>query len=238
MRRGNMATPAKRTLVVNGVDGPLALTVSPRARRLSLRLDAGSGEVRVVVPRAVPEAEVTRFVARHAEWLRRRLAALPPARPFHDGAVLPYLGEDHRIRHDPAHRRPVERRDGVFLVGGQPAHLPRRLTDFLRREARRELTGRAHRLAAAIDRRVAGITVRDTRSRWGSCSAAGRLNFSWRLLLAPEPVLDYVVAHEVAHLAEMNHGARFWALVNRLHTDVPAARAWLKVHGAGLHRHG
>lgn len=225
-------------LVVDGVEGALALTISPRARRLSLRLDASSGEVMVVAPRAVSEAEVLRFVTRHADWLRRRLAALPPARPFVDGETVPYLGRDHRICHDPFHRRPVERRDGAFLVGGQAAHLARRLTDFLRHEARHELTGRAARLAAAIDRRIAGVTVRDTRSRWGSCSPSGRLNFSWRLVLAPESVLDYVVAHEVAHLAEMNHGPRFWALVDRLHADVAASRSWLKTNGAGLHRYG
>ena len=233
-----MVALADRMLVVDGIDAPLSLTVSPRARRLSLRLDSGSGEGRVVAPRAVPEAEIARFVVRHADWLRRRLEALPPARPFVDGGVVPYLGQDHRIRHDPLHRRPVERLDGAFRVGGQAAHLSRRLTDYLRREARREVGDRAHRLAATIGRRVAGITVRDTRSRWGSCSAAGRLNFSWRLVLAPAPVLDYVVAHEVAHLAEMNHGPRFWALVERLHPDVASARTWLRAHGAGLHRYG
>jgi len=233
-----MPHPPARPLLVDGIDAPLELTVSRRAKRLTLRLDSGTGQVRVVVPESVPEAEAARFVARHADWVRRRLAALPPRRPFSHGALVPYLGVRHRICHDPAHRRPVERAHGAFLVGGRPEHLSRRLTDHLRAEARRELSERAHRKAEAIRRRIAGLTVRDTRSRWGSCSARGRLNFSWRLILAPEPVLDYVVAHEVAHLDEMNHGPRFWSLVERLHPDVDGARRWLRANGAGLHRYG
>ena len=233
-----MPLPPARPLLVDGIDAPLALTVSPRAKRLTLRLDSGTGEVRVVVPRSVPDSEVTRFVARNADWVRRRLAALPPHRPFTHGALVPYLGLDHRVCHDPGHRRPVERVHGIFLVGGRIEHLSRRLTDHLKTAARREISDRARRKAEAIRRRVAGVTIRDTRSRWGSCSAAGRLNFSWRLILAPEPVLDYVVAHEVAHLDEMNHGPRFWSLVDRLHPDVDGARRWLRNHGAGLHRYG
>ncbi len=233
-----MPHPPARPLLVDGIDAPLALTVSARAKRLTLRLDSGTGEVRVVVPHSVPEAEIARFVARNADWVRRRLAALPPRRPFTHGALVPYLGLDHRVCHDPSHNRPVERVHGTFLVGGRVEHLSRRLTDHLKAAARRELSERARRKAAAIHRRVAGLTVRDTRSRWGSCSAAGRLNFSWRLILAPEPVLDYVVAHEVAHLNEMNHGPNFWSLVDRLHPDVDGARRWLGANGAGLHRYG
>lgn len=233
-----MPPPSPRPLLVDGLDAPLELAVSPRARRLTLRLDSGSGQVLVVAPRSVAVAEVARFVTRHADWIRRRLAALPPHRPFADGAMVPYLGVEHVVRHDPGRRRPVERADGIFHVGGRAEHLARRLGDHLKAEAGRELSARALDKAAAIGRRVTGVTVRDTRSRWGSCSAAGRLSFSWRLILAPEPVLDYVVAHEVGHLAEMNHGPRFWALVERLHPSVDEARGWLRVHGPALHRYG
>ncbi len=233
-----MPSSPAQPLLIDGIEAPIALTVSKRAKRLTLRLDSGSGEVRVVAPPSVPVAEVTRFVARHADWVHRRLAALPPHNPFVDGGLVPYLGIDHGIRLDPTRRRPVERVDGAFLIGGRPEHLARRLTDHLKAEARREISTRAHDKATAIRRRVAGISIRDTRSRWGSCSGAGRLNFSWRLILAPEPVLDYVVAHEVAHLHEMNHGPRFWSLVERLHPDMDSARRWLKAHGTGLHRYG
>jgi predicted metal-dependent hydrolase len=232
------ADPARRTLAVAGIDAPVEVRVSARARRLTLRVDPADGLVRVVVPRGLRQADVAAFVARHGDWLRARLAALPPPLPFADGATVPYLGVDHVIRHAPAETRTLSRGEGVILVGGAPEHLPRRVADWLKREAKRELTARAHAHAARLDARVASVTIRDTRSRWGSCSAGGRLNFSWRLILAPETVLDYVAAHEVAHLKEMNHGPRFWALVDRLHPDVDRCRAWLKRHGSALHRYG
>ncbi|MGH7048026.1 MAG: M48 family metallopeptidase, partial [Stellaceae bacterium] len=121
---------------------------------------------------------------------------------------------------------------------GDPAHLARRVRDALATLARNELARRARKLAAQIGRKIAGIGVRDTRSRWGSCSSSGNLSFSWRLILAPEPVIDYVVAHEVAHLAEMNHGRRFWRLVEHLMPDHAAPRAWLDRHRAQLLAYG
>jgi predicted metal-dependent hydrolase len=125
------------------------------------------------------------------------------------------------------------------IVPGAPEHLPRRLTDFLKAEARREIAARAAAKAATLGRPIAALTLRDTRSRWGSCSRSGRVAFSWRLILAPEWVLDYVVAHEVAHLAELNHGPRFWtACAGLTDSDVKTARAWLKRHGAELHAYG
>ena len=115
---------------------------------------------------------------------------------------------------------------------------PRRVSDFLVAKARKELALRARKLATRIGREVAQITVRDTRSRWGSCSGRGNLSFSWRLIFAPERVIDYVGAHEVAHLAEMNHGPRFWSLVESLSPDSAIPRAWLKRHRSRLFSYG
>ncbi len=229
---------APRALAVAGLPMPLELRESARARRMTLRVDAGRGLIQVVIPVGVPEAEALRFVGRHDGWLRARLAALPPQLPFTDGAVVPFLGVDHVIRHAPERRGGTRRENGVILVGGQPEHVARRVRDFLMAEAKRELAERARAKAALIGARVAAVTVRDTRSRWGSCSATGRLSFSWRLILTPEPVLDYVVGHEVAHLREMNHSPRFWALCAQLTADVTAPRAWLKTNGARLLRYG
>jgi predicted metal-dependent hydrolase len=117
-------------------------------------------------------------------------------------------------------------------------HLARRVRDYLVAQARSELASRARRLAARIGHNVARVSVRDTKSRWGSCSGRGNLSFSWRLILVPEPVIDYVVAHEVAHLAEMNHGPRFWRLVESLSPDSAAPRAWLKRHRNRLLSYG
>jgi predicted metal-dependent hydrolase len=236
----------RRSLTVVGLDLPLSLRVSTRARRLSLTVDPKTGHVAVVVPPGVPDRDVARFVGRHTDWVRDRLAALPPRLPFADGAVVPYLGVDHMVRHaglqgeaQGAAPGPVWREPGRAIhVTGQPEHLARRLRDFFIAEARRELSARSHAKAVLIGARVAGVTIRDTRSRWGSCSASGRLNFSWRLMLAPEPVVEYVVCHEVAHLRELNHSPRFWAIVARLTDTTPQARTWLKANGARLHRYG
>jgi predicted metal-dependent hydrolase len=152
---------------------------------------------------------------------------------------VPVLGVVHRIRRD--HDRaaaPVRIVDGEILVRGDPAHLARRVRDHLIALAGAEIASRARRLAAQIGRDVARVTLRDTRSRWGSCSARGNLSFSWRLIFAPEPVLDYVVAHEVAHLVEMNHGQRFWKLVADLVPDNAGPRAWLKRHRTRLLSYG
>ncbi|MDB5395130.1 MAG: uncharacterized protein JWM91_2636 [Rhodospirillales bacterium] len=168
------------------------------------------------------------------------MAQLPTARAFADGATIPLLGVPHLIRGDGGRLRGLAARaEGTITIPGTPDHLARRLTDFLKAEAKREIGERAHRKAAQLGRPIAAVTLRDTRSRWGSCSGSGRLAFSWRLIMAPEFVLDYVVAHEVAHLSEMNHGARFWKLCASLtDADPKAARAWLKCHGGALHSYG
>ena len=239
IRRTSAGTPAgPRALAIAGLPVPLELRESARTRRLTLRVDAGRGIIQVVVPTGISEAEVHRFIHRHDGWLRARLEALPPRLPFVDGASVPVLGADHEIRHVPDLRGGTRREDGLLIVGGRAEHLERRVHDHLIAEARRELSERARAKAALIGKRVAAVTVRDTRSRWGSCAANGRLSFSWRLILTPEAVLDYVVAHEVAHLKELNHSARFWTVCAGLTADVKAPRAWLRANGARLLRYG
>jgi len=144
-------------------------------------------------------------------------------------------GEDHLIVR--SENGPVAVDEKVIRVGGRVEHMPRRLLDFLKKEAKREMETRAFEYAAQIGARPRRITVRDTASRWGSCSSTRSLSFSWRLILAPPYVVDYVVAHEVAHLKEMNHGPGFWRLVRGLVGDVKRPQAWLAQHGAALHRY-
>ena len=126
----------------------------------------------------------------------------------------------------------------MIAVHGLPEHAPRRVADFLKREARADLIAAAARHAAALGVAIGRVSIKDTTSRWGSCSASGDLSFSWRLVLAPPYVLDYLAAHEVAHRREMNHGPRYWENVARLFPDYKRAEAWLKAHGATLHRYG
>jgi predicted metal-dependent hydrolase len=218
---------------------PVALRVSPRARRLLLRMDAATRRFDLVLPRGLPPETALRFLNAQRGWIAARLDALPMRVPFVEGAVVPVFGVPHCIRReeDPA-APPVAVIDGEIRVRGGPEHTTRRVRDHLARLAAQQLTARARFQAARIGRKVTRVTVRDTKSRWGSCSASGSLSFSWRLILAPEPVLDYVVAHEVAHLMEMNHSARFWKLVRTLVPDPASQRAWLKRHRSELLSYG
>jgi predicted metal-dependent hydrolase len=221
------------------LDAPISIRVSQRARRIALRINAAERIVELVLPRGVPASHGLRFVRSKRRWITARLKALPPRVPFADGAIVPVLGVPHRIRREIGGSGPsVAIVDGEIRVRGDPSFVARRVRDCLIAIARTELSRRARPLAARIGRRVARISVRDTESRWGSCSERGNLSFSWRLIFAPEPVMDYVVAHEVAHLAEMNHGPRFWRLVESLSPDSAMPRAWLKRHRSRLLSYG
>ena len=242
-RRGTVSAASvedfRRRAVALDIGAPLSIRVHPRARRLLLRVDAASRGVELVLPYGVPAEDGLRFLAAERGWIAARLDALPQPVPFAEGAIVPVLGVPHRIcrETDPA-APPVAIVDGEIRVRGELAHLARRARDHLAQFAGRELSRRARGFAARIGKKVARVTVRDTKSRWGSCSPTGNLSFSWRLILAPEQVIDYVVAHEVAHLAEMNHGPRFWWMVGGLVPDHAAPRAWLRRHRSRLLSYG
>ena len=224
--------------------------INPRARRISLRLDPAAGQVVLVRPKGVSARAATRFAVEHRTWIEDRLTALPPRIRFRDGVNLPYLGVDHVIRHTPEARRGVWRENGVIFVSGREEHMARRVTDWLKAEAKSLLSPRARGMAEALGCKVARISVRDTRSRWGSCSADGKLSFSWRLILAPEAVLTYVAAHEVAHLKYLDHSRAFWRTVSealaayvaedqkREIMEPGSAREWLHRSGTALHAYG
>jgi predicted metal-dependent hydrolase len=213
---------------------------NPRARRLILRIDAASGLPIVTLPARTSLAQAESFLRKHVGWLQRRLGRIPGEVPFADGSVFPLRGVPCRIVHRGG-RGLVRLENGVeplLSVPGAAEHVARRVADWLKREARRDLQHSVALHAEALGKRPARLRIGDARSRWGSCTAKGALTFSWRLVLAPPHVLDYLAAHEVAHLAEMNHGPRFWALVRRLDPHYETARAWLKRHGQGLHAIG
>ena len=217
---------------------PLVYQTNKRARRIILRFDHGEGRIVVVLPRRATLEQGRRFALLNKGWIRDRLDLLPEPVPFRAGRSIPLLGVMHRIRHRPQARGLVWQEDGEIHVAGRPEHLSRRVEDWLRREARREIERRARAKADLIGKRIAAVTIRDPKSRWGSCSPRGQLSFSWRLILAPRHVIDYVVAHEVAHLKELNHGPRFWRLVRTMVADPASPRAWLKRHRAELLSYG
>jgi predicted metal-dependent hydrolase len=212
------------------------------ARRYTLRIDAASGDVVLTMPLRGSLAEAKGFAQKNGGWIAARLRRLPPPAPFIHGAMVPVRGQPHRIMHRPDARGTVwtETADGedLLCVAGGAAHVSRRIGDYLRREARRDLDVASRRYARALGASIARVTVRDTSSRWGSCSATGALSFSWRLILAPPHVLDYLAAHEAAHLVELSHAPRFWRIVQGICPDMDRAKAWLDAHGADLHRYG
>ncbi|MDP4004268.1 M48 family metallopeptidase [Methylobacterium sp. NEAU K] len=220
----------------------IALRRRPTARRITLRVSSATGEVVITLPTRTPVNTAERFATSHAGWIAARLARVPVRVVFEPDASLPLRGEPHRVHLRGTRSGAVRaERDGgepVISVSCDPAHVARRIRDYLTREAKRDLAEAVERYAPLLGQRPVRMTLRDTRSRWGSCTARGELNFSWRLILAPPMVLDYLVAHEMAHLREMNHSARFWALLRDLCPHVDAAEAWLKRNGTSLHRYG
>ena len=216
----------------------VAIRRSPRARRIQIRVAPVGGAVELVLPPGATRADGLAFLRAKAGWIAERTANALSRVPFADGTVLPYLGGELTIRATGEARPGARRECGTLLVSGRPEDAPPGVEAWLRRAARAEIEPRVEEKAARLGARHGRITFRDTTSRWGSCSATGNLGFSWRLVMAPPPVLDYVVAHEVAHLAEHNHGKRFWAHVARLCENPETSRAWLRRNGASLHRYG
>lgn len=227
------------------LDCPIEVRRHPKARRLTLRISRTRRAVIVTMPVQCDLGEAGSFLSRNIEWVRERLDSLPKPAPFRHGAILPLRGEFHRIvftgRRAAGHvvqLLPAALGLQELLVSGRTEHAGRRLRDWLFEEARRDLDARVLVHARKLGVTPKRIVVRDQSSRWGSCSTTGVLSFSWRLVLAPARVLDYVAAHEVAHLAEMNHGPRFWALVQRTMPSMKEAKSWLQLYGLDLHQYG
>ena len=216
----------------------VAIRRSPRARRIQIRIAPVGGAVELVLPPGATRADGLAFLKAKEAWIAERTANALSRVPFADSTALPFLGGALTIRAT-GRARPGARRDGDTLrVSGRPEDVAPAVEAWLRRAARAEIEPRVAEKAARLGKPHGRVTLRDTTSRWGSCSAGGNLGFSWRLVMAPPEVLDYVVAHEVAHLAEHNHGKRFWAHVARLCDDPEGARRWLRRNGAALHRYG
>ena len=233
--------PDPEQLAIVHADSELPVTFlrSARARRVSLRVDSARRRIVLTAPLRLSRAMAVGFAEAQAGWIAARLKRLPSRRPFVDGADLPLFGEPHRIRHRGELRGTAWREGGEIHVAGRPEHLPRRLRDWLIAELRARLVPLVHAKARRVERPVKRITVRDTRSRWGSCGPDGAMSFSWRLVFAPPEVLDYLVAHEVAHLVHLNHGPRFWALARTLcDGPIEAPQAWLKANGETLLQYG
>jgi hypothetical protein len=261
LKRLNLGRGETIEVKIRGLEIPMLLRRSARARRFSLQVSEARRGAVLTMPLYSSFADADEFLSRHLDWLKERVAGLPEPVPFTEGAILPLRGLAHALRFAgnvrrrgvvwveepedakvapawPAGARVAKRRLPRLHVSGAEEHAPRRLLDWLKRQAHLDLKLRVDLHAKRLNLKPERIFVRDQTTRWGSCSTSGALSFSWRLVLAPPFVLDYLAAHEVAHLAHMNHGPRFWALVARTMPRHEEARTWLRKYGSSLHAYG
>lgn len=233
--------PKKSSLLIDGDEVPVTLRRNRNARRYILRLDEQSQGVVITVPASGSERQAMEFAASHGVWIRKQLASATDNISFADGNTVPLRDTDYLIVHQLGKRGTVwlaaADKPEIHVAGGAE-HIARRVKDWLKSEARRDLLEASIRYARLMDTKFTRVSVRDQSTRWGSCSSAGTLSYSWRLIFTPPFVLDYVAAHEVAHLLEMNHGPRFWSQVKAHCPATDRARRWLKTHGRELHKFG
>ncbi len=222
----------------------LRLQVSKRARRMALRLDTRERVVYLVVPKRADLKKAKDFARSYKHWIEEKIAELPEPVRFRDGVTIPLFGRNVEIRvnYDSSLKRTtISLKPRILLVNTNKRdakELNDRIVRFLKKEASRVIRALAIEKAARIGKHVQSISVRDTRSRWGSCAEDGKLSFSWRLIFGPWEALDYVVAHEVAHLVHMNHGTAFWGLCARLSTSYETGRDWMRANGHELMSYG
>jgi predicted metal-dependent hydrolase len=225
----------------------VALKRLASARRFTLRIRTASRDAVLTMPLKSNLDSARDFLQRHAAWISVRLDRLPKPVPFAPGSLIPYLGEDHLIVHNTSIRGTVQVEEmrsilghtqKALVISGDLPHLNRRLHEYFKRQAKIAFDRCVQMHCAELGLAPRKVTIKDTTSRWGSCSSSGALNFSWRLIMAPPFVLNYLAAHEVAHLKHMNHSKRFWALTEKLCPDLKRAEAWLQAHGPGLYKFG
>jgi predicted metal-dependent hydrolase len=229
---------------IHGLDAPVEVRRHPTARRMTLRVSRTTRAVIVTVPMQCDLDDASVFLNRHLDWVRERLGNLPLPVPFEDGMTMPVRGVLHRVsftgeaktRHLVDHGE--DGAESILRVHGNREYASRHLRGWLFEQARRDLDACVLHHAGRLNLTAKRIAIRDQSSRWGSCSTTGVLSFSWRLVLAPQLVLDYVAAHEVAHLAQMNHGPKFWSLVRQTMPRMDEAKLWLLHYGTELHRYG
>jgi predicted metal-dependent hydrolase len=239
---GKSKANVKRELLkIDGRSVEIILRTNPRARRFIVKVDPATGEVSVVAPSSRSLDRALDFARKEKDWIAGRLADVPERVALELGSAVMFRGIEYAIRAGERGSSPVwidrEAARPTIRVSGRPEHATRRLLDWLKREARKRIDERVAEYAEQLGVRPKHITIRDTSSRWGSCSSARSLSFSWRLILAPPAVLDYVVAHEVSHLRELNHRPRFWRLVESIIPDMEKSQNWLSQNGALLHRY-
>lgn len=218
----------------------LTVRISPKAKRLALRLDAHAGCVNLVIPQKASLRKAYEFAESHQEWIEDKIGALPRPVPFDDGQIIPVMGKNCAIKIIKGERKYTEINlvEDILEVRTPLADPTSRVTRFLRQHAEKELKKIADAKAATLNRKLSHFCVRDMKSRWGSCSTDGRMTLAWRLVFAPQPAIDYVISHEAAHLIHPHHGSTFWNLCAELSTDYSTGKKWMRLNGVHLGRYG
>lgn len=217
---------------------PLKIRRNRQARRICLRYSPTEHSVSLTLPQRVRLQEGYRFLSEKYDWLDQTLNEAPKQRKLRPGITIPILGDPHSVRHDAELRGAMRYVRGELVVGGPyKSHAPRRIQDALKTIVRKEIHTIAEAKAAILRKKFGRITIRDTKSRWGSCSSEGNLSFCWRLVFAPREVLEYVVAHEIAHLKYMDHSPAFWATVEKLCPNYEAPKEWLRINAQELYQY-
>ena len=209
---------------------------SSLAKKLTLRIDEKNHQPVLTIPKLCSQKRAFAFLEANHDWIINMLAKLPQATSFINGETLPFFGQTYTILHNPS-QRGTYFEENFIKVGGNPEFLHRRITDFLKQQALKKLSDLALKKAKTLNCRISNIAIKDTKSRWGSCSSLGNINFNWRICMAPIPVIEYLVCHEVVHLKHQNHSPLFWQTLEQLCPDYKNHRNWLKVRGKELYKY-
>ncbi|MEG9884604.1 MAG: SprT family zinc-dependent metalloprotease [Hyphomicrobiales bacterium] len=231
------------SIEAGGLDVAVAIRYDERARRLILRMNPAHDGVVVTLPPGIPRVKGIAFARHKKDWIAARARMVATSVAFAHNAIIPVRGQPHRIVRRPGRRNAIGRENAPdtmaqLVVHGDERRLAQHVRHWLKTEARHDLARASHRYGAAMGLAYRRLVIRDQKSRWGSCSSLGTLSYSWRLILAPPEILNSVAAHEVAHLAHMNHGPKFQALVHRYCPRADEYRLWLRENGPRLHGYG
>lgn len=221
---------------IQGQQVEILLIRNKRSKRLTLRQNLSAGNFKLSMPVRGTIAQAQAFCTEHAAWIAEKLSHMQDVVEFKHGHNIPLRGEQFKLIFLDQLRGQTQQIDNELHITGGADFAPRRLTNWLKAEAKKDILVGIQKYEPMLNVKHSKLTIRDTKSRWGSCSSSKALSFSWRLVLAPPDVLDYVVAHELAHILEMNHSAKFWAHVAKVCPHMKPSQNWLKTNGGQLHQ--
>lgn len=220
-------------MTIKNMPSDVEVKLHPRARHMTLRFQPRKQVFLVTKPKRISQREIAEFVSTHLEWMEAQRALYPAPAPLKAGENLSFLGKSYILTHEEAAGVACRIEGDCLIVACRLPRFERAVQRFLKQQAETMMTSLVYKKAAQIDKKIKTIRFRDTTSRWGSCARDGRLSFSWRIIMAPPETVDYIVAHEVAHLQHFNHSQRFWDLCEKLSDDYAGGKSWLQKN-AGL----